>query len=99
MEFSFKDFENWYNEKVTKPKHYRDVTGNDTAPDGSVSASYLQRFSNRVGIARDTSLLNRIEKMLNRYDKVLVVYGFSHFLTLEPSLTATFGKPQFFKRP
>lgn len=92
-QFAFSDFESWYTEKMSTPKNYMDFNNNDPAPHGGPDATFVQRISNRVTFLRDISLLKRIEDGLSKHNRVLVVYGASHFINLEPPLTNTLGKP------
>lgn len=98
ISFSMKEFKAWYSTKVKSPKNYYDITNTDAAPNGGPDATFLQKISNRVTFARDLSLLNKIESSLSSYNRVLVVYGGSHFINIEPALTKALGQP-LFKKP
>ncbi|MDA9951338.1 hypothetical protein N9D31_02070 [Oligoflexaceae bacterium] len=95
--FSCDDFKKWYEAHMKKPKNFLDIDNNDSAPHGGKDATYVQRISHQVGIARDRTIVKRIETMMNQFDRVLIVYGGSHYLLQEKSLTGALGKPAFFK--
>lgn len=94
---SFNDFKSWYKVHVTKPKIYYDVGTDDCAPHAGADATFLQRISSQVGAARDRMVVERIEKMLNQFNRVLVVYGGSHYSTQLPALSKMMGTPTYFK--
>jgi hypothetical protein len=95
INFEISDFRTWYRDKVKLPLNYLDVDTNDVAPNSSPSATFLQQISNQIGKIRDEHLLLRIEKMINMYKHILVVYGGSHLLTLKPALVDLMGTPEY----
>lgn len=97
LRFGIKDFEAWYKAKMPTPAKYMDFENNDPAPHGGTGATFVQKISNRVTFARDQSLLKRIEGALATHDRVLVVYGGSHWINLEPALAQALGKPEIRK--
>lgn len=97
LDFTFEDFKRWYSSKMSKPKDYTEFANNDPAPHGGPDATYVQKISNRVTFARDVTLVKRIEESLSKHDRVLVVYGGSHFIDLEPALTKAMGHPSIKK--
>jgi hypothetical protein len=82
---------------MQKPKSFLDVVNDDPAPHGGGDATYVQRISHQVGLARDRVIVKRIEEMMNKYDRVLIVYGGSHYLLQEDALKDALGEPTFFK--
>jgi hypothetical protein len=95
--FDCGDFKAWYGKNMHKPKNYLDIENNDPAPHGGTDATYVQRISHQVGLARDRVIVKKIENMLNLYDRVLVVYGGSHYLLQEHALKDSLGEPIFYK--
>ena len=84
--FDYNSFKTWYAKYMKTPKNFLDIDHDDPAPHGGDDATYVQRISHDVSQIRDRGLLKRIEQMLNRYERVMVVYGASHYLTQAPAL-------------
>ena len=82
---------------MTKPTSYLNITNNDPAPHGGPDATYVQKISNKVCLIRDRAVVKTVERMLNRYSRVLVVYGGSHLITQEPAIDSMLGKAAFFR--
>ena len=97
VKFDYDDFKQWYHLHMKKPVDFLDIENNDTAPHGGQDATFVQRILHLVGLARDRVIVQRIEEMLNQHDRVLVVFGGSHFLLQEGALTDALGKPEYFK--
>ncbi len=97
LQFGFSEFRNWYSLRMPKPRDFLDIENDDTAPDAGPGATYIQRISHTVSLSRDRAVVKTIERMLNRYDRVLVVYGGSHLITEEPALKAMLGSPLYAK--
>ena len=95
--FGYPQFKEWYSKHMPEPKSFLDIENNDPAPHGGTSATYIQKISHQVGIARDRVILKRIESMLNQFDRVLIVYGGSHYLLQEGALKQALGKPNYFR--
>lgn len=95
--FGYQDFKEWYARHMTSPKSFLDIENNDPAPHGGKDATYIQKISHHVGLARDRMIVSRIENMMNRFDRVLIIYGGSHYLLQENALVDSLGKPKFYK--
>jgi hypothetical protein len=98
VKFDLEEFSAWYAKYMANPKSYLDIENNDPAPDGGPNATYIQKISHTVGIVRDRAVVKTVERILNQYDRVLVVYGASHFLTQEPVFTKMLG-PAIYATP
>ena len=70
------------------------VTNEEVAPVNS-GALFTQKISSDVDHIRDRFTLAVIQELMNKYHKVAVVYGASHFITLRKSFDAAFGEPTF----
>jgi hypothetical protein len=83
-------FEHW----LTQHTDTKFTLGNfDTsilAPDAQKPAGSLPHLSSTVSRFRDRTILKTIEDALAAHQKVLAVYGGSHFYTLKPALEAAF---------
>ncbi len=97
VKYGFEEFVQWYQQHMSKPKSYLDIENNDPAPHGGPDATYVQRISHEVSFFRDQNVLETIERMLNLYDRVLIIYGGSHLITQEPALEQELGKAEYFK--
>jgi hypothetical protein len=95
--FEFSDFKSWYSLHMSKPTDFTQVETDDSAPNGDNNATYVQKISNRVGLIRDRNIIRTIESMLNKFDRVMVVYGGSHLLTQEKALIEAMGIPKYSK--
>lgn len=83
----------WYKSKLGHELSV-DISNEETAPvsDGTL---FTQKMSSEVGYIRDHFTLGVIEKLLQQYKKVAVVYGAGHFNTLRKSFEASMGLPVF----
>jgi hypothetical protein len=86
-------FKGWYEEKNGVPFVYQEITTQTCAPIDSEGASYLNRISVHVGVVRDAKITAVIAEMLNRYDRVLVVYGAGHHVQQGRVLEEMLGEP------
>lgn len=94
---SLRDLRSWYKTR-TGHELTVDISAEDVAPK-SDSALFLQKISAAVGDVRDRFTLNVLQKTLNKYKRVAVVYGSGHFVTLRKSLDKAFGRPSFETAP
>lgn len=78
--FRYADFERWYKRRGTvgKPAHH--ITKDDVKPNGEPGANFLQVMAYHLELVREESAVRQIESMLNRHDRVLVVYGSGHLV-------------------
>lgn len=86
---------NWYKAKLGHDLVV-DVSNEETAPvsDGKL---FTQKMSSELGALRDQFTLNIIQKLILKYQKVAVIYGAGHLITLRKSFDAAFGQPEFFE--
>lgn len=86
---TLRDAEQWYT-KMNGKTLTQDVDSQESAP---IADSQLgtQRISSAITLIRDKFTLKIIEKVLAKYEHVLVVYGHSHFLDLQPALEDSVG--------
>ena len=88
LNFGYQDFMNWLNRQSETPVS-KLFSEQALAP--LDSGSPIQKISFQVDILRNRSLLKRIENMVNTYDRVLVIYGSAHYLSLSPALESVLG--------
>lgn len=70
------------------------VLNEEVAPVNN-GALFTQKISSDIGYIRDHFTLALIQKLLAKYQKVAVVYGAGHFVTLRKSFDNSFGEPTF----
>jgi hypothetical protein len=95
--FDYRDFETWYRKNMQNPADFATIESNDTAPLSTSGATFIQKISSVIGMARDCSVVTHIAQALNNYSNVLVVYGASHFLVEKNSLEQMVAKPNYKK--
>lgn len=95
--FNFEKFDYWYSSKMSKPRSYLDIKNDDPAPHGGNDATYVQKISHYVTLLRDREVVQRIEAMLNQFDRVLIIYGGSHLVIQEPAINKALGQPKYIK--
>lgn len=94
--FGLNDFKLWYSNHMPNSKKYSELDANDTGPRGGKDATFIQAISYKIDKIRDRTIVQRIADMLNKFNKVLVVYGGSHLLSEEPALIEMLGEPTYF---
>jgi hypothetical protein len=83
----------WYKSKLGH-ELVADVSNEEVAPYAN-GPWYTQRISADVMFIRDHFTLKVIEQMIQKHNRVAIVYGAGHFLTLRKSFDGTFGEPIF----
>jgi hypothetical protein len=81
----------WYREKNGLELNVG-ITNDDVGPehDGKL---FTQRISSAVGDIRDKFTLKIIESLVHKYQRVAVIYGAGHFVTLRKSFDVALGEP------
>lgn len=59
--------------------------------------SFLQKVSMDVTVMRDQHLQKVIEKMLNQFNRILIIYGRAHPVIYRKVLESYFGAAKFIK--
>jgi hypothetical protein len=90
-------FADWFRAHAAG-KAIADIQGDDLAPLAGQKASFFQQISHQISLTRNRTMAERVSMLLGRYRTVLVVYGGSHILNLQPALEAAFG-PAVFSKP
>lgn len=85
-------FHRWYQARIGRPFRPRDVS-NDTVAPFAAGELFSQRISAVTTRVRDEHIVRVVEEMLNRYGRVLMVYGSSHFTMQQLALESMLGKP------
>jgi len=92
---SFEEFKTWYFEKNKQPFFLSNIDSEASAPlaDGEM---FTQRISSHVGQVRDEFVIQRVRELLLNHDRVLMIYGGSHFVCQQHALEALLGKARSF---
>jgi hypothetical protein len=91
-------FKRWYRQKMGKPFRLSEIDSETTAPLIGQSATYLNKISSADGKIRDVQILLAIAKELNRWNRVMVIYGGSHLTVQLDALKEMLGEPRFEKK-
>lgn len=85
-------FNSWYEYKVGKNPDLEFLkSSQQCAP--LIDGDYIQRFTQAKSDIRNLRIFQTIQESCEKYGKVLVVYGASHYFQLYDVLVAEFGKP------
>ncbi len=88
------DFATWYEAATGRPFDPAAITVMDAAPISGPQALLPNRIAVQVDLVRNASITRVTAEMLNRYDRVLVVYGAGHHVQQAPVLEAMLGVPR-----
>ncbi|WP_032112758.1 hypothetical protein [Candidatus Paracaedibacter symbiosus] len=78
--YTHEGYQSWCNEAYNKPLTFQQVI--DTTQTSPILTGHkLQKIGYEVGLVRDKEILTRIFDSMQKYDKVLVIYGASHYFT------------------
>lgn len=91
---SAKEFIEWYKKKNRHKFDLENCSTNLTAPVIGPRALFTQRLSAKEDKLRDAHITSLIAEMLNKYDRVMIVYGCSHIYQQELVLKDMLGEPQ-----
>lgn len=91
------DFYDWYQKRLRRPFHFSAIDSELTAPITGENALYSQKLSHQVAMIRDEAIVSEISYALSKYDRVLVVYGGSHYTVQQKVLEDMLGTAQFEK--
>jgi hypothetical protein len=95
--FGVGEFKDWYSEHAIRNKSFSQVDTGDVGPADGPAATYIQRISHQVSLIRDRAIVKTVERMLESFDRVLVVYGGSHLLRQEPAFAEAMGSAAYSK--
>jgi hypothetical protein len=81
VRFTASDFAAWYAKRMQAPREYLKLTNEDTspAPAGEAPKSSLHALSRTFDEVRDENVVRTIKSAFEKYNRVLTVYGASHF--------------------
>jgi hypothetical protein len=88
---SFKNFKQWYRKNQGKSFNLEAGGRSETA---LIEGPYdTQKISLEVTKIRDMGVLKTISDMMNKYKKVLIIYGSSHYRVEHKAIKASLGEP------
>lgn len=89
----FDDFNRWCEGRGYQANLTKMLKSECTAPikDGD----FIQKLTYDIGLIRNTQILKTLEECSHEYQKVLIVYGCSHYYEQYPTLTKKFGAPEY----
>lgn len=96
--YTLEDYQGWCaaaNERVLTLEELINPENTEPLSDGSK----LQRISHEVMIVRDHTIVQRILESMKTYDKVMVVYGGSHYYCQHKVLQQQLGNPTYCPEP
>ena len=88
---SFVEFKKWYKKNQGKTFSLDAGAKGETAP--IEGPYYTQKISLEVTKIRDMNILKTVSCMMNKYKKVLVIYGSSHYRVEHNAIKAALGEP------
>lgn len=88
-----KDFQIWFEAHSGEAFLRNTVQESWVYPLSGPKANYFQTISSAITYARDKNILKTFADSLNQYDRVLVVYGGSHFSVQKDVLKEMMGDP------
>ncbi len=89
--FDLDAFRRWYLKRTGRKLVVDTFDHNDISP--SHSSGFLHAMSRTIGRIRDRHIADTIAAALNAHDRVMVVCGQGHLVTLRPVLEDMLGKP------
>jgi len=87
----FSDFRDWFHVHIGRAD--RNSLGKTSPYAPIMDGTHTQCIAATEGQVRDQNIFKTIRQALAKKNRVMVVYGASHFLTLRPALEALMGQP------
>lgn len=78
--FSYEDFERWYAAKARLAKPPEELSYNDGGPHPGPGRNHLQSIAWARDLPRERRIALVVEGLLNRHDRVMIVYGSGHLV-------------------
>ncbi|MBC7538907.1 MAG: hypothetical protein H7281_08800 [Bacteriovorax sp.] len=85
-------FKKIYKAKMGEDFRFIDITDDTINPQIDHEPKWSNKMAHIVDILREQFLVKQIEMRLNKYDKVLVVYGAAHLIKQRPMFKKVFGE-------
>ncbi|MFA6237822.1 MAG: hypothetical protein WC635_10880 [Bacteriovorax sp.] len=85
------NFKKIYKAKMGADFNFINITDATISPQIDKNPTWINKMAHAVDVVRENFLVNQMEKRLNKYKKVLVVYGVSHLVKQREMLSNTLG--------
>ena len=92
---SFDMFKVWYAEKMGQDFNPLAAAKDNMSP--SKKGNFLQQLTQAVDDVREPHIVRTVAERMEKFDRVLVVYGSSHLAKQSPVLEKMLGKPEYMK--
>lgn len=86
-------FASVYRAKMGKEFNYMDINDETISPQTDRNPKWSNKIAYLVDALREDFLVKQIEKRVNKYKKVLIVYSSSHLIKQRAMLSDVFGPP------
>ena|GEM_PF-1599222 len=95
-DFTYASFLTWFEDNSQESFETSNVSEETYMPDVGPEATFIQNVSGHVNTVREANIISTIAKTLNKYDRVLVVYGSSHYAMERRALKKMLGTPSMY---
>ena len=95
LEFTSDEFTRWYESKNHGKFEFSQINSEAPAPVSGENALFTQKMGFQFALLRDTNILQVITDMLNKFDRVLIVYGAGHYAAQKVALADMLGQPEY----
>lgn len=92
--FTFITLKQWYLDNTGEKFDFNKIGSSTVAPTNNAKSTKLNQMSFQAGLIRDSYLMSKIQLGLNKYQKVLVVFGQGHLVKTRKVLEKTMGKSE-----
>lgn len=93
---TFLDFQNWYLKKNGRVFVAAEIDFNIPAP-VEKGKFFTQRISSALCECRDQFVVGVVDRLLQKHDRILVIFGGSHWSTQKVVYEKYFGPPKFYR--
>lgn len=93
--YTFEAFKNWYAEKTGNAFDFNESRKLNLSPDKD--GTFLQQLTQAVDDVREPHIVKTVAAQMEKFDRVLVVYGSSHLAKQEKVYRRMLGKPHYQK--
>ncbi len=97
-DYHYKNFLKWYKVKAHKKFSVQGIHNEDFSPQIDDHPTFFNKMAHEVGMIRERHILKIMEMLINRYSRVLVVYGSGHLVKERAVLEDLFGTPKNIKK-
>ena len=97
VRFGMSELGAWYEQRMGRKFSLESLLADDMSPSGKAGANFLQKVMRATDNLREPSIVQNVAEQLEKYDRVLVVFGSSHLAKQEQVYAKMLGKPQYMK--